>query len=132
MGEGFGIPILESQASGCPVIVSNHSAMTELCHAGWLVEGDPFWDGNADSFFICPHVSSIVDALEHAYDARGDQELRAEGVEWAAGYQADVVTVDGWVPALEQIEARLKPAESRQVRRARERREAKQREKVLA
>ena len=34
MGEGFGIPILEAQACGVPVIASDHSAMTELTQAG--------------------------------------------------------------------------------------------------
>ena len=54
MGEGFGIPILEAQACGVPVIASDHSAMTELTQAGWLVTGDPWWDALQDSFLIVP------------------------------------------------------------------------------
>ena len=44
-GEGFGLPIIESQACGTPPVVTDHSAMTELCGAGWKVGGEPFWNG---------------------------------------------------------------------------------------
>ena len=44
-GEGFGLPIIEAQACGTPPVVTQHSAMTELCGAGWLVDGEPFWNG---------------------------------------------------------------------------------------
>src|SRR5690606_25909845 len=35
MGEGFGVPLIEAQACGTPVIVTDFSAMRELCFAGW-------------------------------------------------------------------------------------------------
>jgi glycosyltransferase involved in cell wall biosynthesis len=103
MGEGFGIPIVEAQACGCPVIASDHSAMTELCQAGWLVTGDRWWDPLQESFLICPAVPSIVSALEAAYEARDDQKLRAAGAEFAKAYDADAVTIDYWLPALERL-----------------------------
>jgi glycosyltransferase involved in cell wall biosynthesis len=34
--EGFGIPLLEAMATGCPVIVSNSSSMPEVCGAAAL------------------------------------------------------------------------------------------------
>jgi glycosyltransferase involved in cell wall biosynthesis len=103
MGEGFGIPLLEAQASGVPVITSDHSAMTELCGAGWLVKGDPWWDALQESFFIAPHIASIVDALEAAYAARDDEELRARAAAFAADYDADLVADRYWRPALERL-----------------------------
>ncbi|HPC93153.1 MAG TPA: glycosyltransferase, partial [Myxococcota bacterium] len=44
MGEGFGLPILEAQACGCPVITTNFSSMTELTWYGIATEPlQPFY-----------------------------------------------------------------------------------------
>jgi glycosyltransferase involved in cell wall biosynthesis len=104
MGEGFGVPLIEAQACGTPVITSDHSAMTELGQAGWLVQGDPWWDQAADSFFFIPHIQSITNALEQAYEARGDPSIRRAAAEFARQYQADIVTADHWVPTIERLE----------------------------
>ncbi|MDI6775215.1 MAG: glycosyltransferase family 1 protein [Verrucomicrobiota bacterium] len=39
--EGFGIPILEAQACGCPVVVGNRGAMTEVAGEGGALSFDP-------------------------------------------------------------------------------------------
>lgn len=103
MGEGFGIPLIEAQACGVPVISSNHSAMAENVDAGWLVGGDPFWDAQQESFLISPAIEQIDAALEAAYEARDDLELRAGAVEFAQRFNADVVFDEHLMPALEQL-----------------------------
>ncbi len=78
MGEGFGIPILEAQACGTPVIVGDWTSMTELCFAGWSVpreEAERFWTPLGAWQFL-PRIGAIVDALESAYRARGDEGYR--------------------------------------------------------
>ncbi len=135
MGEGFGIPVLEAQACGVPVIASNHSAMVELTQAGWLVDGDPWWDALQDSFSFAPSIASIETALEAAYQERENIDLRAAGVAFAQTYDADLVAENHWKSTLETVAAprQVAPlASSNGLNRAQRRKLAKQRPKVTA
>lgn len=99
-GEGFGIPIVEAQACGTPVIVSDWTAMPELCGAGWLVEGEPFYNAPQGSYWLHPFVGSIVDALRQAYEK---PDLKEKAVGFAAQYDADRVYAEHWRPVLEVL-----------------------------
>jgi glycosyltransferase involved in cell wall biosynthesis len=103
MGEGFGLAGLEAQACGVPVISSDHSAMTELCGAGWLVDGQPWNDEAQEADFTIPIVSSIVDRLEQAYTERGNADLRTRAVEFAQAFDADRVAETFWRPVLDEL-----------------------------
>jgi hypothetical protein len=100
-GEGFGLPVLEAQACGTPVIVSNFSAQPELVGDGWVVEVQPQWNPTQLQWFATPMVHSIVDALEDAFSRGGGHS--GEAVAFAEGYGADRVFADGWVPLLESL-----------------------------
>lgn len=104
-GEGFGIPIIEAQAVGTPVIVTDWTAMPELCGAGWLVGGEPWDDVKHRSFYLSPNVGDILAALEEAYEVRGDQGLAEKAVAFAQQYDADTVFAEHWVPVLETLTA---------------------------
>lgn len=108
MGEGFGVPVIEAQACGLPVIVSDFSAQPELCESGWLVKGQGWWDplsGQGLAWFYDPYVPSIVKHLELAYEARGDQGLRDRAVAFAAAYDTATVYERYWRPFLTELAA---------------------------
>lgn len=101
-GEGFGITIVEAQACGTPVIVTDWTSMSELVGAGWVSKGDePWYDPLHESFFMRPRVCELVEALEDAYETASGK--RGEAREFALAYDADRVTADCWVPALEEL-----------------------------
>jgi glycosyltransferase involved in cell wall biosynthesis len=101
MGEGFGIPVIEAQACGTRVIVSNFTAQPELVGDGWVVEGQPWYDPMQGAFFIIPSVPSILNALEASYAASRGTSQKA--VDFAKQYDADTVYETHWKPAMKEI-----------------------------
>jgi len=101
-GEGFGLPVLEAQACGTPVIVSDFSAQPELVGDGWIVEVQPQWNPTQLGWFCTPLVKSIVEALEAAYE-RPRGVVSQDAVKFAQDYQADKVFDEGWVPLLDTV-----------------------------
>jgi glycosyltransferase involved in cell wall biosynthesis len=100
-GEGFGIPTVEAQACGVPVIVSNFAASPELVGDGWVISGQPLYDPAQHSFWNVPSVPEIVEALEQAY-ARGKGKS-AKAVEFAKQYDHEKVWQENWMPVLKKL-----------------------------
>jgi glycosyltransferase involved in cell wall biosynthesis len=103
MGEGFGIPVVEAQACGVPVVVSDFSAQPELVGSGWTVSGVPDWDEAQGAWLQLPNVGGIVEALEAAYRGEGiPANARAKGLE----YDHRRVYTEHWQPILADLAAR--------------------------
>lgn len=86
MGEGFGMPIVEAQLCGCPVIVQNCSATAELCVNGVAVEPlQHMWLPQLEYYWQVPSIPRIVSALETLYEQEPSKAYwdakKEEGVE---------------------------------------------------
>lgn len=102
-GEGFGIPVLEAQACGTPVIVGGWTASDELCFSGHKIDrkdAEKFWTPLA-AFQYRPHIRAVELALEAEYRKATPTE---KTVEYIRGeYNVDVVTEKYWKPVIAEI-----------------------------
>lgn len=107
-GEGFGIPVLEAQACGVPVIVTNYTAMREVCGAGWHVDYSKYWSG-LGSWQAIPDVDDIVVALEECYSLPAEQRVKLSKAarKHAMKYDVRRVFKQHWVPTMDEIERRF-------------------------
>jgi len=111
MGEGFGIPIIEAQSCGCPVIVGDWTSMSELCFSGWKIpqiETIKFFH-QLEAYQFIPRPEAILDAYEAAYNMRGNMDYRRRARDGALAYDADKIVEKYWKPVLTNIEANLPP-----------------------
>jgi glycosyltransferase involved in cell wall biosynthesis len=110
MGEGFGMPQLEAQSCGVPVICGDWTTMPELCFSGWKVDkkdAEPFFTLQ-NTYQFLPHVDAIVDKLEMAYKMRGNKDYSKRARDGAMQYDIKRVIEKYWNPVLSKIEQKIK------------------------
>jgi glycosyltransferase involved in cell wall biosynthesis len=112
-GEGFGIPTIEAQAAGVPVIVSNNTAQPELCGGGWILKDmKPEFDEQS-SWEGAANPDEIVEYLEQAYQEKKSGKLAERKIsarEKAMEYDIGNVMQNHWIPTLAEIDRLLKMA----------------------
>ena len=105
-GEGFGVPIIEAQSCGTPVIVGDWTSMSELCFGGWKAVKDktlPVYTDFFDAFQYQATAGATYELMEQAYQKRGDQELRDKAQQGALEYDVDLITEKYWKPVINEM-----------------------------
>ena len=107
--EGFGIPILEAQASGTPVITLNFSSMPEITFSGLCLEPVQLcWDDQGGMRGVAG-VESLTEAIGWAADVlcspggRDHYGKRARANALAFGW--DKIVNEMWLPMLDELDA---------------------------
>lgn len=103
--EGFGVPLIEAQACGTPVVATRGSAMSELAGpAGWLADSGPFWNPTHRAWWRQPDTDSILDQWEDVYQHGGPSDNeRAFAVNFASDYSVEVVRDMHWAPFMKRM-----------------------------
>jgi glycosyltransferase involved in cell wall biosynthesis len=106
VGEGFGLPIVDAQACGCPTVVPDFAGAGEIGFGHKITKGvmRPLVPGG---FQFEVDVDDVVETLEDAYGRRGDDKWRDEMVERSADYQIGRVMQKYMVPTLAKIQEDL-------------------------
>ncbi len=103
--EGFGLPIVEAQMCGVPVIATDFGTTDELTAGyGWKVPGQLRWSPGQDSWRRTADVDAAAQALEYAYRKRNNKTLKAQVRKAALRFDTDRVFNEHWLPALSAIE----------------------------
>lgn len=111
--EGFGVPIIEAQACGVPVIVNNYTSMPELVKHGetgficdWSYKRfDPFY-----SYVAIPSVDSLFNCMIDVYKADRVKLGETARTFMVDEYDTEKVFNEMWVPYLQKLEDEVYPS----------------------
>ena len=106
LGEGFGMPIIEAQACGVPVVLADNTAMSDLCGGGWMVPCEDLWDEVQQAWWGLVTVKDLTAAMLKAYQSGGKAGRSAREFV-VREYDLEDVLDRYWKPGLDILQGML-------------------------
>jgi glycosyltransferase involved in cell wall biosynthesis len=94
--EAFGVPLIEAQACGTPVITTHAASMTELSRRA--VEGEPFWNPMHRAWWRSPYIDDIEQAYCEAFSQwqKNIDDFRLNTIDDLEEYELSYVKEAHW------------------------------------
>jgi glycosyltransferase involved in cell wall biosynthesis len=108
--EGFGIPIIEAQSCGIPVITTKWTSMPELVKegtTGYTCDLKGKWYDPMLSYSAYPDTNSIYDCMMRIWNKDRVKMGEAARKFMLEDYDADKVFNEGWMPWLNRVEKEI-------------------------
>jgi glycosyltransferase involved in cell wall biosynthesis len=105
--EGFGLPVIEAQACGVPVITNNFTSMPEMIKegiTGYATKIDQKRYTPLLSYIASPDTDDLYRLMEEAYKADRNKMGEAGRQYMAEKYDIDKLVKNKWTPLLKEVE----------------------------
>jgi glycosyltransferase involved in cell wall biosynthesis len=103
-GEGMGVPIIEAQAAGIPVITQDYGPQAEVTKTGWKIEPGPQHWTNLNGHWRMPIKERIYDAMEQAINTKITDQDRSDIRHKVMEYDINNVYKKCWKPMFKELE----------------------------
>jgi len=108
-GEGFGLPYIEAQACGVPVLSTDYAGGPEQVGAGLTVKYNDYIIINTPGTrYAIPNVDDMARALTKIMNAE-PEKMRRRARSFVMRYDWDRIIEEHWIPFLDECESELRP-----------------------
>ncbi len=104
-GEGFGLPVIEAQACGIPVIATNTMSFPELIQYGALVKVDRWFRSPNSIMKATPSIQEIAEKLWGIYNTKWDPIEIQNTAHYL--WDWDETIIPKWIMILENLQEKI-------------------------